>query len=833
MMSAIPVVVSYQHRRYRFTLLRSPSSTEPLTFSLLCDALVQHLHLPYSCRRIVDSHRAPILILAAQSGTPDYQDEVERKERFVRLRGDIDLRDAIAASPSQLRLRVETVQPSSSMDNPTPVESAVTSAPSSSTTTRASTPTLLRIFSHLQKHASSAVGDALDDLSQVLEDHPKDVAALRDARHRISRLVASFLHHLNTRPEDYRISKALHQQLVARFDEIARDIDLSDDTLIAIHDAIRATTSCRFAVSLIRDKYRELVPDDVVETPETPPKPQPPPSTVPPVSTIARSDSHVHMPRRPLKHYFNHYNRLIRVASDDVKTANARLMRYQTRLDARGVELPDWTVSMCRSIERAIFHVARVHVESGPKGSLTVEPRAITSLGASVSRKLVRAGFPQKFADRAGNLAQLMAQDDAVVCTVVDWSKKRLARLAADRSTRRQNVAVLAPVIGLSVPLVPENSAGSGDAGRVSRVTDASGASRSGSQRDGSSSRLSSRQRSLSSARSSSASSSTSRSSSSTSRSNRSTYSDDGPVRFRTSCLGSNASSKSLQHRDSMHRFTPDEQLDLRNDHVGAPNDSEVSEDEVADEPLYATELNPNPYAYPTNDPGVIYAEEDRNMATDSDASDDTSLSQWARVEMEKERQQREYMAREYERRADQVQSPLRRMRQPNPRQQPPDRYVDYSPERSVEESLQKSHDRTTDNSIRRPVAHSESERSEPVQFTNQLQRTNNSVRGGSLMVGSDDDDYGDEEDRDNDQDELEGDDDDADSLATNETVQSRSLVETGSLYAPRQRATPASNWSDARSGSRFQQNTQFGRRDSYPTYEDDGTWNAQTASRW
>lgn len=130
------------------------------------------------------------------------------------------------------------------------------------------------------------------------------------------------------------------------------------------------------------------------------------------------------MPKRPLKHYITHFNRLLAVSSAEVQATQARLLRYRTRLMARGGQFPPWNVPICRAIERAIFHVARFHVLPGEDDNPHVEERAVKAFSSSIVRKLTRAGFPEKYTDRVANLVTLMACDPHVVIAVTDWSKK-------------------------------------------------------------------------------------------------------------------------------------------------------------------------------------------------------------------------------------------------------------------------------------------------------------------------------------------------------------------------------------------------------------------------
>lgn len=472
---------------------------------------------------------------------------------YIPLDDNQALEDALAASSKVLQLRLRPPRPPSTMDHT--VDNTVVienddPPPPPPFKPRANTTIILRIYHHLHRHTPSAAADALDQLSDTLDANPRDVTALRDNRHRVTHLFASFLHHLHTRPQDYRITKGLHRQLVQRFDEIASDIDLSPDTTEAIHNAIRAVSHCRSSVTLIRNKYTELMPEDV------PPPPISKTSDAPLTRASQEEDasnsqsrskncsrhSRFRLPRRPLKYYFIRLDRMIAASSDNVKAFYVRLVRYQTHLEKKGFEFPDWSVPLCRSIERTIFRVSRAHlVEADKSDELQIDSLAVQEFGASVTRKLKRAGFPEKYAIRSGELAELMASDDGIVTAVASWSKKKLKRLTANAPVRmryREGNGVRGKVgngsggstttgegrtgkggggnssngrkgggdsLGSgkgSTRLSKDFSAGSGDVWRVSRITDASGGSRrswshqDAAVRSGSPSRSNSRSRS-------------------------------------------------------------------------------------------------------------------------------------------------------------------------------------------------------------------------------------------------------------------------------------------------------------------------------------------------
>lgn len=539
---SVSVSVAYDHEVHHFELQRAVESTAPLTFPILCDTLVQHLRLPFTSAELVDVDNAPLEMLY-----------VGDNGHYIPLDDDQALEDALAASSGVLELHLRPPRPPSTMDhtvdNTVVNENGDPPPPPPASKPRANTTILLRIYHHLHRHASSAAADALDQLSDTLDANPRDVTAIRGNRHQVTHLFASFLHHLHTRPQDYRITKGLHRQLVQRFDEISSDIDLSPDTTEAIHDAIRAVSHCHSSVTLIRNKYTKLMPDDV------PPSPNSKTSDAPLTRASQEEDvsnpqsqskncsrhSRFRLPRRPLKYYFTRLDRMVAASSDNVKAFYARLVRYQTHLEKKGFEFPDWSVPLCRSIERTIFRVSRVHLVGADKGDeLQIDSRAVQELGASVTRKLKRAGFPEKYAIRSGELTELMASDDGVVAAVASWSKKKLKRLAANVPVRmryRGGNGVRGEVgsgsgngatgevrtakggggnssNGLkgggdslgsgkgSTRLSKDFSAGSGDIWRVSRVTDASGGSRRSwshqdvAVRSGSPSRSNSRSRS-------------------------------------------------------------------------------------------------------------------------------------------------------------------------------------------------------------------------------------------------------------------------------------------------------------------------------------------------
>lgn len=587
-------------------------------------------------------------------------------------------------------------------------------------------PTLLRIYHHLQTHASATVTETLDNLSDTLHAHPDDAAALRDARHRLTRLFSSLLHHLHTLPQDHHISKNLLNQLLARFDKIATEVHVSDPGLDAVHIAIRTVTVCKHAVRLVRAKYAQLVPDD--ESPlELPVIPVPTP--------------HIHLPKRPLKHYITHFNRLLAVSAADVQKAQARLLRYRTRLIARGEQVPAWNVPTCRAIERAIFHVARYHVHPGEDDTLVVDPRAMKAFPSSVARKMTRAGFPEKFVQHASNLVSLMANDDDVVVAVVDWSKKRLDRLATDGS------ALCAGGHGAVVSAAGgrrhrRGSAGSLEAMRLSRVTDASGVSRGSSSGGGR--RRDSDERSTSRSRSSSRSSS-----SSESRRRYDSHSQSAGSsrsgRFDGRDGRSNSSRKSFEERLDDGRLGGGQDAFYPSRNGASAHGSAVS---VDGEPLYTGSLGPNPFDSPPGPSGGAhrFGEDGLYQGEDPYGSGDTSRSQWARVQMEKD------MEQERER-FDQLRynSPERRSRQtsPLPSHHGYGRRTNVAPQsgHNVEGSVNGS------------------ARSGPVMFSRHLQGARNSVDGGESSRRE-------SVDFNEDANEL----DDGDSAATDETVRSHSI---------------------------------------------------------
>lgn len=595
MSTTISVKVSYDGDVYNFSLL-SPSSSdteERLTFTQLCDALVHQLDLDVSVEDLENQGESPLRIW-----------HVDNERNISQIVDTETLSEVLKDSPSLLRIRLRPAENSPpSMNTVTMPSSNNTSAPTLQPNDRASTATLLRIYNHVRAHASSVVAGALDSVDATLGEKPDDAALLRQARHRLTYLFASFLHHLHTLPADYRISRKLLNQLITKFTTIATDISLSDHTLQVILDAIRATCSCRFAVSLIRTKYTQLVPEDD------------PPAHVPTPETITVNDTmeatpvsippHVNLPTRPLKHYLKQFSRLLQVAGPNVQAAKTTLDNYQNKLLTKGIVLPEFTVKLCRSFEKLVFHVARFHIAETDEGACAVEERAIVSFSSSVSRKLTRAGFPDRYVKKAAVLVTAMAKDDSVVETVVAWAKKKINFMIAS-----------------ATPVVSQAST---EMRRTSRVTEASTGSESVQLRappkedDNIRFRLRSRSPSRSSH------------TGSISRSNLDAGSlSEHVVDLRGEPCGSNISKSVDEGRSGTHE--PGTYYNERRGRLG----SQMSDDE----PPFGVELDPDPYAETplSNEPGEFelgtFQEQQREHSPRS--SGDTSRSQWARVEMEK-----------------------------------------------------------------------------------------------------------------------------------------------------------------------------------------------------
>lgn len=609
-MPTVNVKASYAGTVHSFTLVQPGDSDKDsaVTFSQLCDALVHQLDLSISVEDLENQAESPLRIWA-----------VDKDRNYTALIDTESLSEALQTSPSLLRLRLRAAeQPIPSMETATALTSNNTSMPTIQPPNRASTATLLRIYHHLHTHASSVVAEALDSVHDALRDHPDDAALLRDTRHRLTALFASFLHHLHSLPSDYRISRKLLGQLIDRFTAIADETDLSEDTLNVILDAIRATTACRFAVSLIRTKYAQLVPEDdapvQVSAPEQAPAlvQAPTPETVTvnnpvaPIAVVAAVPARVSLPRRPLKHYTNQFARLLQIAGPDVKAAKNKLDKSYARLVSKGVALPELTVNLCRSMEKTVFHIARFHVAETDDGDCAFEEHTIVSLGSSVSRKLTQAGFPDRYAKRAATLATTMAKDDSIVEVVVQWAKKKISQLTSP-------AAPFSPV-----SLEPR---------QTSRVTDPSTASGSVEPhvRSGAKGSRQSRTRSRSPSRLLQSESQTG------SRLEEAESISDRLVDFRDEPYGSNVSNSFEETRSGKQ-----ENGNYRNERRERFG-SQVS----ADEPPFGAELDPNPYdetpiehSQSELEAGIL---QDRVDEGSIHSSDDTSRSQWARIEMEKD----------------------------------------------------------------------------------------------------------------------------------------------------------------------------------------------------
>lgn len=603
-MPTVHIKASYAGTIHSFSLVQPGDSDEgaAVSFSQLCDALVHQLNLSISVEELENQGESSLRIWA-----------VDKDRSYIPLVDTESLSEALQNSPSLLRLRLRpTEQPMPSMETATAPTSNNT-MPTIQPPDRASTATLLRIYHHLHTHASSVVAEALDSVHDALRDHPEDASLLRDTRHRLTALFASFLHHLHSLPSDYRISRKLLTQLITRFTTIAEEMDLSEDTLNITLDAIRATTACRFAVSLIRTKYAQLVPED--DTPVQAPTPaqEPAPVQAPTPETVTVNNpitpsaapvpARVNLPRRPLKHYSNQFSRLLQIAGPDVKAAKHKLDKSYARLVSKGVAFPELTVNLCRSIEKYIFHVARFHVAETDDGDCAVEEHAIISLASSVSRKLTRAGFPDRYIKKAATLATAMAKDDAIVETVVQWAKKKINDLTS-------TAAPLSPV--------------SVEPRQTSRVTDPSTASGSVQPhvRSGARGSRESKTRSRSPSRSS-----RSESQSRSRRGGADSISDR--LDFRGEPYGSNISNSIDEIRSGKQESGS--YRNERRERFG----SQLS----ADEPPFGAELDPNPYdetpiehSHTEPDAGIL---QDRFDEGSVHSSDDTSRSQWARVEME------------------------------------------------------------------------------------------------------------------------------------------------------------------------------------------------------
>lgn len=449
---------------------------------------------------------------------------------------------------------------------------------------------------------------------------------MAEARHRFAALFSSFVSEIYT-SSHHRLSRTTVLPVLEQLDAIAREAQISQPTVHAAQNAIRIICACPNAVHLIRQKWSSILREKVGNFA---------PSTVAPPS-IRASKSSKALSERPVNHYILHFNRLLNVGSDKVFSHFQRLASISERVKPFSTAQPGLSKELCYALEKVVFHVVIVHKKHR---RYSIESHAIRSLRGSVNRKMERAGFQNsKFLHRLSKLVVVMASDPAIIKVVYSWARKR-----SDRS--------------------PANDGDSGElAQHTERIQEEDSETSSESESEGSKShsRKSPSVRSGSRGRSTSQSGSRSKHGSH-SRSHsrgRSGSKNRSQSHSRSRGAGSRSRSRSLSRsRAGSHHSHQNDQ----------ENDSNLSLQSLEDAAESARDLEVAEYSQNSSIRGSQcdrYEDYDKvnrwksspvqssdeldrtrrhlnshdSFSDDSGKSDETNLSQWARVELDNERQ--------------------------------------------------------------------------------------------------------------------------------------------------------------------------------------------------
>eukprot|EP00177_Eucheuma_denticulatum_P006834 GFKZ01012433.1.p1 GENE.GFKZ01012433.1~~GFKZ01012433.1.p1 ORF type:complete len:744 (+),score=89.44 GFKZ01012433.1:290-2521(+) len=394
---SISVKVSYNSALHRFKLPRSDN------FFTLCEAIVKALHLKISAKLLSNPGRTPLTLWF-----------LDDEGDYCRLFDDFSLQEAVRLSPRLLRIRIRPgSDPPENIDvQNLPVIGSVPALGSVASVVppQFSTSTLLKLLSYLRRNAPSDVEDALDTLQDTLKRRKPDLPCINDVRSDLASLFSNFLAK-NLGPSSRgKVSRKASDALQDSLRELLSDVSVSRATREAAGQAVRAVCECRTSCDLLRVRYSALVSDLASKDGDNAGDGK---------SDKTGEDEDEKNVVRPVKYYLKQFVKLMRVAGPDTQDAYETFAVLKREAEERGskFKLPR---CLCKGIQRAGFHFLRCHVKEGRE--FEIETRAVKSLGKAVLRKLQRQGYDQNVAEAAKDLAEVMAMDRQVLKLAFQWA---------------------------------------------------------------------------------------------------------------------------------------------------------------------------------------------------------------------------------------------------------------------------------------------------------------------------------------------------------------------------------------------------------------------------
>lgn len=264
----------------------------------------------------------------------------------------------------------------------------------------------------MKRNTTSDVQDALDTLYDTLKRQKSDAQFICDVRHDLASMFSNFLAKNLGRSTRGKVSPKASNELQDALRELLKDASVSRATREDAVRAVRAVCECRASCDLLRKRYFVLVSDLARNNGGNVGENQ---------SDKTREDETEDEKNavRPVRYYMNQFVKLMRVAGPDTQDAYETFAVLKREAEERGSKCKV-SRRLCKGIQRASFHFLRCHVKEGRE--FEIETRAVKSLGKAVMKKLQRQGYDQIVAEAAKDLAEFMAMDRQVLNVAFQWT---------------------------------------------------------------------------------------------------------------------------------------------------------------------------------------------------------------------------------------------------------------------------------------------------------------------------------------------------------------------------------------------------------------------------
>lgn len=304
---------------------------------------------------------------------------------------------------------------------------------------------LLALLDKLRDEASDHACDALDAVDHSIIAHPHDARALRRRRHEIAGLFSVFLSNAAL-PGNVYIPRRIGAPFIQDLRQVLQKAAVTSHTTDAILRAIKVVCNSQQTAASLRTLYIEAACKAAAKGT----------LTIAELSTdtaVMSVSAGMRFDKFPVNHYTTMFRRMRCAAGPDVRDAYRNLAKELARADLSAFTV---TRRLCRSIQRTVFHFLRSYA-SAPDSAF--QQKAIRTLGSSILRKLLRAGYDPYLVDPTMDLILFMAMDEEVLRMAQRLAKSETVQVAVESEE--------------AIPIAEAEAGGDGDSGELEAMAEA------------------------------------------------------------------------------------------------------------------------------------------------------------------------------------------------------------------------------------------------------------------------------------------------------------------------------------------------------------------------